>query len=262
MNDEKQRKIIADNLQVLDIDPDATLVYLELAKLGPGSALQLAKLTKISRTQIYRRLESLQQHGLVSAEQLSYGTLFRALPIENIEGLIADREAQTSALKHNVSLMMETVQHITGSAGPRATVQHYYGTAGLKQVNWNLTKANGEYKVFELAHLPEHFDKAFARRCRARYIERELTSYDLTNDTFVTAAQMEPFNPERTFLRHIDPAVIAITIETYIYNDVVTILDYHEDQQMAIEIHHPILNTMMTQLFDTIWAQATPLKIQ
>src|SRR5687767_9681176 len=140
-------------LEKLNISPETTDVYLELVKQGHSSALQLAKLTKISRTQMYRHLETLQQNGLASAEQLSYGTLYRALSLDNLEGILANREAETAAVRRNLSALTEAVRALAGGGGPTATVQHYYGLGGIKQVNWNLAKADEEFRVFEAAHL-------------------------------------------------------------------------------------------------------------
>jgi len=262
VNSDNKIQIIAKNLELLGIKSEATFVYIELAKSGPSSALQLAKLSKVSRTQIYRHIESLQEHGLVSAERLSYGTSFRALPIENIEGSIADREAEMAEVKKDVGSMAELLQQMVGGGGPQAMIQHYYGLAGLKQANWNLTKAKKEYRIFEAAHLSSTLDKAFVQRCRERYIENKLTCYALTNNKSVKASEIEPHDPKRDFFRFIDPARLAINFEAYIYDDVVTLLDYSKDRQMAVEIHHPSLNAMMTQLFDAMWTQAVPLKIQ
>ena len=253
--------VITKYLEKLGVEPAATDAYIALSKRGPSSALQLAKDTKISRTQIYRHLDALQNVGLVSTEQLSYGTLYRGLPLENIEGLLANREAETAAIRRNLSGMVQALQTLVGGSGPKATVQHYYGLAGLKQANWNITKADGEYRCFEAAHLSSHLDKAFARRHRERCMERQLVSYDLTNDQAVLAKDIEPFEPSRTFLRHIDPAVLSLDFEVVIYNDVVTLLDFSPENLMAVEIHHPLLNKLMMQLFNAMWAQATPLEI-
>lgn len=257
----KQAETLKTYLSKLDVDPDTTEVYIALTKLGLTSALKLARLTKISRTQIYRHLDGLKALGLVSAEELSYGTLFRALPLENIEAVIANREAENAAIKRNLSAMAEALQQIAGSAGAKAQVKHYYGLAGLKQVNWNLTKADKEFKVFEAAHLSQHLDIAFARRCRERFIERGLTSYDLTNSSSIKRADLEPVEPTHSLFRYIDPQVLKLDFEVYLYNDVVTLLDYSKDNQTALEIHHPALKKMMDQLFDAMWAQAKPLKI-
>jgi len=257
----EQAQILQKYLEKLGIDAEATSVYIALTKQGHSSALQLAKSTGISRTQVYRLLEDLQRAGLASGEQLSYGTLYRALPLENIEGLLANREAETAAIRRNLGAMTQALRTLAGGSGPKATVQHYYGQAGLKQVNWNLAKADKEFRVFEVAHLNHHLDQAFARRCREQYVERGLHTYDLTNATKIALKDIEPVDLKLSEYRHIDPSVLAINFEMYIYNDVVTLVDYKQDGGMAVEIHHPTLKLMMQQLFDAMWQMASPLEI-
>lgn len=130
---------------------------------------------------------------------------------------------------------------------------------GIKQANWNLIKAKDEYRVFEVAHLPEHLDESFARRCSARLTERKLVSYDITNKTEVHIRDLEPCDPKLVHYRHIDPKVLAIEFEIYIYNDVVTLLDYNPENMQAIEIQNPMLNTMMRQMHQAIWDICQPL---
>lgn len=248
-------------LEKLDISPEITDVYLELTKLGPATALQLTRKTGKKRTQIYRHLEELQDKGLLSQEKLSYGTLFRALPIDNIEGLIADREAENAALRRGLGSMSDAIKAMIGAEAPETKVHHYYGKAGLKQVNWNLTKATKEFRVFEQAHLSQHLDQAFARRCRERYMEKGLVSYDLTNAIEVHSKALQPYNPKNSHVRHVDRKVLNIDFEIYMYDNIVTFLDYKNDQPHATEIEHPALAQMMKQLFDAIWHTATPLEI-
>src|SRR6478735_8433058 len=97
-------------LEKLDIEPETTRLYIDLIKLGPSSALQLSKESKITRTQVYRHLDELKDNGLVSAEELNYGTLFRALPLENVEAIIANKESETAALKRNLGSMAKVLQ--------------------------------------------------------------------------------------------------------------------------------------------------------
>lgn len=262
MNSTPPAKVVQNYLQVFDIPAEASRVYIELVQNGPLSVLQISKATNISRPQMYRRLEELQAKGLVSAEHLSYGTLFRALPFENVEALIAQRDMENKAAKDNLGGMVELLQKMAGSAGPKATVQHYYGLAGIKQVNWNLTRAKDEYRVFEAAHLSQHLDKTFARRHRERCIELGLTSYDLTNDTEARLKDLEPINIARSYIRHIDREILEIRFEVVLYNDVVAMLDYSQDQQLAMEIYHPTFHTMMRQLFDAMWNIGEPLEVR
>src|SRR5690348_5984935 len=97
-----ERGTITEYLTKLGIDAGAIDLYIALIQAGYATALQLAQRTRVSRTQVYRHLEALQACGLVSAEQLSYGTLYRPQPLENIERLIADREAEVAGLRHDL----------------------------------------------------------------------------------------------------------------------------------------------------------------
>lgn len=225
-------------LKRLGLSDRGALVYIDLFKVGPTTALKISKTLGIPRTQVYRELEMLQEIALVSADRLSYGSLFRALPLENIEALLENRKAVTETLSKDLASMVQSMQFIAGASGVKAAVRHYYGIAGLRQANWNLTKARKEFRVFEARHLLQHLDPAFARRCRERIIERKLVSYDLTNLKVVKRTDPEPVNLSRAKMRHIDPHILDIKFEIYVYDDTVTLLDYSKQQQMAVEIHH------------------------
>ncbi len=262
MDEETPQENLFTYLHALGMEDDDVQTYMTLVTSGASSALSIAKKTGISRTQVYRCLEKLKEHSLVSAEKLSYGTIFRTLPLQNIEGELASRDAETARLRDGLSSALHAMQEIIGANKvPTAEVQHYYGLAGMKQVNWNLLRAEKEYFVFELAHLTDHFETTFGRRHRERAMERGLISHDLTNVTVMTKAELEPFNPAKTFVRYIDPKILTINFEVYIYNDVVTLLDYKAKHPHAIEIHHPAFNAMMLQIYKALWSMATPLKL-
>lgn len=243
-------------LKRLGISNKGAALYIELCRVGPTTALKLSKALDLPRTQVYRELEELQEITLVSADKLSYGTLFHALPLENVEGILETRMSTTEALSKDLPLMSQIMRIIAGSQGEQATVRHYYGKAGLRQANWNLTKAQREFRVFETRHLNQHLDTEFARRCRERCIERKLYSYDLTNEREHRLKDLEPVDLSRAKLRYIDPAILDIRFEMYIYDNVVALLDYSERHGMAVEIHHSHVSAMMKQLFDAVWKLA------
>ncbi len=244
------------------LSKNAAKSYVILYKLGPASALQLCRKTGLSRTQTYRCLEELEIQALVSSEQLSYGTIYTALPLSEIEGLLSSREAETAKLKNNLGSMVALAQSYIGAGkSDEVKVRHYYGIAGIKQVNWNLTRAEKEYFVLEMSHVTDHFDQTFGKRYRERMLERGIISHDLTNSTAVTYEELAPADLTKVHYRHIDPKILAINYEMYIYNDVVTLIDYDIDASWAIEIHHAGLNTMMRQIYTALWSLGKPIKI-
>jgi sugar-specific transcriptional regulator TrmB len=240
----------------LGVSAKATLLYIELCKAGPTTALKLSRALKIPRTQVYRELEALQEMALVSADKLRYGTIFNALPLDNVESLLEARKSTTNALARDLDSILAAMRIIAGSPGPKAAVRHYYGKAGLRQANWNLTKASKEFRVFETKHLSQHLEPDFVRRCRERFVERKLHMYDLTSEKVHKRADLEPVDPSRSRMRYIDPKILDVKFEMYIYDDVVTLLDYSDRNSMALEIQHASLSAMMRQLFDAIWKSA------
>ncbi len=250
---------IENYLVALGVEPPAARLFIDLGRLGFASALQLARITGISRTQVYRYLEALQRLGLVTPEQLHYGTLYRALALENIENYLADRAAEIARLRRNLADAASALQVLAGGSGPKATVQHLYGEAGLKQAHWNLSNAHTEFRVLEASRTIRYADKTFARHCQERIMERLLTRFTLTNAAEFSAPALTPFTPERSFFRHIDASTLAITFEAYIYNDIVTLIDGNASQQLILEVSHPSVAAMMRQLFDSFWTHARPL---
>jgi sugar-specific transcriptional regulator TrmB len=243
----------------LGVEPEAATLYMELSRNGYSSALQLAKSTGISRTQVYRLLEGLQQIGLVNGEQLSYGTLYRALPLENVGPLLAEREAETAAIRGDLRAMTDALKALAGGTGPEAAVRHYSGMSGLQEVSWNLGRAQKEFRVFEGAQAKNQRDPAFARRCREQYAARSLYGRYLTNAEKIAMREVEPLDPAYVQYRHADPMALTISFDLYIYNDIVTLVDY--EHATATEITHSPLRMMLQQLFDAQWALATPLQI-
>jgi hypothetical protein len=138
-------------------------------------------------------------------------------------------------------------------------VRHYSGPAGLKEVSWNLSKAQNEFRVFETAQVKTKRDVAFARRCREQYAAHGLYARYLTNAEKVTLKEVEPMDPAYVQYRHVDPMTLSISCDMYIYNDVVTLVNYA--RATATEITHPPLSLMLRQLFDASWMAATALQI-
>lgn len=255
------KKVIAKHLQRFGLDTESTRIYLLLTQKGPQTVLNLSRETGIKRTQVYRLIEELQAKQLVSADHLTYGSLYQAMPLEQLESAIIDKSIEVQRMRSSLRDLGVLMADFAGKPTDNAKVLHYSGIEGLKQVSWNLTKANHHYKVFEVSHLSDYLDKKFAVRCRERFIERGLTSYDLTNSTSVATNGIAPFNPSRTNYASISKDILDIQFEVYIYNDVVTLLDYSGEQIFCMEIYHKLLNRLAEQLFDVAWSQAKPIKI-
>lgn len=237
-------------------------IYLELNRVGPVSALQLSKKMDYPRTQVYRYLENLSKSNLVTSDKLSYGTIYSTMPISNIEAELEMRAAKAQNLKRQLPLLESLIKDSVGSTSSReTTVKHYYGLAGIKQANWNTTKASNELRVFEQRHISQHLnDRLFTRRLRERIIDREIKTYDLTNNNTLIIKDVDPIDLNLSKSKYISPEVLEISFELYVYDSTVTLLDYTDNKMMAVEITNPNLAKMMSQVFDAFWSIGKELK--
>jgi sugar-specific transcriptional regulator TrmB len=247
-----------------DISTAAAIIYLELTKSGPQGIMELTKRVKLGRNVVYRLLDELQESQLVSIAHKTFGKEYTALQATAFETILADRELQVQKLKSSLTTLATSLESLAGDRHPESKIVHFEGKDGLKQVNWNLTKAKGEFRVYEQSHVDEYLDKDFSDRLHQKYIENGLVSYDLTNRTSIrgfSGKHDREYWQSHSHYRYISPDVLDIQFEMYMYNDVVTLLDYTSKTPHSIEIHNAKLAKMQKQIYDAVWSQAQEMKI-
>lgn len=249
-------------LSDLGLSKDQSDLYVYLQVLGPSSVLALSKAMATGRTRLYPILESLQDINLVKIDEKHYGTTYEALAPSALEYLVTERVAKTAELKENLLEAQSLISQLSGSVTKGSKVIEYKGVEGLKQINFNLTKAHKQVCVFELAHLDEHsvLPKAFVDRLRYNFVQKQIVNRDITNNPdfkFVNNLH----DPKHLLQRacYIDKALFPINVETYIYNDCIAYLQYDQDEIFGVEIHNQALADQQKALFELVWSQGTQI---
>jgi sugar-specific transcriptional regulator TrmB len=244
-------------LERLGLDNEQAQIYIFLLTSGPSTVLAISRGLKTGRTKLYPLLDDLAEKQLITVHERHYGTSYEAQPPTALEFLVSEHERQAENLRSNLSSVSNYLVGMQKQSPAASRIVEYRGIDGLKQMNFNLTKADKEFRVFELAGLDKHLGKHFAEKQRQAFRDKKLASFDLTN------------NPDRTSesgvegpsaqARYIDPKVFHIQFETYIYNNVTALLSYDQDDIFGIEIYSFKLAAQQKQLFDLLWSQAKPL---
>ncbi len=175
-----------------------------------------------------------------------------------LEFLVSERERKADALRSSLPAALNILERMQHQSPTHTKIAEYRGIDGLKQMNYNLSKAKNEFRVFELAGLDKHLGKHFAEKMRTRYQERKLKSFDLTNNPQRTATA--GVETPLAHARYIKPEVFQIEFETYIYDNVVGLLSYESEDIFGVEIFSDKLARQQTQLFDLLWHQAEEIK--
>jgi len=247
-------KVVQDYAQLLGIEPESARIYLALSASGPSTVLQLAQRTGVSRTQLYRQLNTLMELHLVATEQLAYGSLFQALSFDNLSHVLQQRQKAVEAAQASLASMSGLVRQLSGSQASAAAVQHYYGIGGIAQALWNVGNAVNGLQTLQNDG-PSPLDKAFIKRFHDRLDEQAINALCLSNQMPRTLALFDTNHQ----WRHIDRELHRITSEAYLYNDTVTLVDYTPDSQLAIEIQQPAVYALMERLFRSLWQLAEPI---
>ncbi len=247
-------------LKQVGLDTEQAALYIFLQENGPSTVLAMSRGLATGRTKLYPALEQMVKKQVIAMHERHYGTTYEALPPENLEFLVSEHERRASGLRHNLTAAVHALRSARAVSPSGSKVLEYQGIDGLKQMNWNLMKAKDHYKVFELDALANHatVGKHFADKMHVIEADKKLVTYDLTNNLKRLNDQTS-YDSKRNHFAYIDPKVFKIEFETFIYNNVVTLISYDKDDIFGVEIYNDKLAHQQEQVFDLLWSQAIKL---
>ncbi len=240
-------------LKHLGLNHEQAQIYLFLLEKGPSTVLAISRGLKTGRTKLYPLLTELAEKQLITIHDRHYGTSYEAQPPQALEFLITEHERKAESLRSNLPAITSILSQIQTQSPATSRIAEYRGVDGLKQMNFNLTKADGEYRVLELAGLDKLLGTHFADKMRSITRDKGTQTYDLTNNPN-RANEPGVFNNQHSKARYIDPKIFKIQFETFIYNNCVALLSY--EHAVGVEIYNDKLAAQQKQIFDLLWSQA------
>ncbi|NMC35988.1 hypothetical protein GYA49_03000 [Candidatus Beckwithbacteria bacterium] len=243
------------------LSEEESRIYLFLLASGFCPALTISRKLHLGRTKVYRLLDTLKKKQLVEFQVLEHGMRFGATHPSKLQHLIIEQEQELEALKKNLSDLVANLSQIIPQSQSDSKVLYYQGVEGLKQVSYNLTKAKGLIRVLEMEHLDAFLPEDFSENLRQEFVQRKITTYDLTNkQSFPAFTKVTELIKNYSQFRYVDPKFLTINFEVLIYNDVYATYTYKNKEVFCVEIYNSQLAQMQKQLYDYIWNQAQPMK--
>ncbi len=264
--DQELRNIILENFNKLGLNSDLSVVYLELLQNGSKSVVQLSRQLSLGRNIIYRILEELKSLNLVNQVKELNSSKYEALSYDNLNLIVQSKSKEYQKAQEGFNVLLNELPHLQSVNTVSSKVIHYHGIDGLKQVNWNLVHTKDMYRTYEVSRLTDYLDEDFAENLRAEWLRRKIYARDLTNDTKITAhTNISDFIMNYSEYRYIDPKILKIEIEVYIYNDVISVLQYDDMKYdpssiFCVEIHNVALANFQRKIYDILWNQAKTFK--
>jgi sugar-specific transcriptional regulator TrmB len=246
-------------LRQIGLNGEQSNVYMYLQEHGPSTVLAISRGLKTGRTKLYPALDEMVEKQVLAVHERHYGTTYEALPPENLEFLVSEHERKATVLRHNLPSAVHALNLTRLNSPATSKVIEYRGVDGIKQMVWNQSKAKEYFKVYELANLDKHLPPHFAEKMRQEWTRKGIKSYDLTNRRdWRLQTKVEAYRSLNE-ARYIEPSLLQIEFETIIYNNVVSLISYDNDDIFGVEIHNSKLARQQEQLFDMLWRGAEPV---
>lgn len=135
-------------LQRLGMNEKEAAVYTAALKLGPTTAIKVAKATGLKRTTVYGILDSLKTRGLMAIELKGLKQYYVAAAPEQFESLMAE---QRKTFEHILPELM-ALHKLKGSKGE---LKYYEGAEGIKNVYESVLR---ELKNGDPYYLISHYE--------------------------------------------------------------------------------------------------------
>lgn len=236
-------------------------VYLYLLEKGFSTALIMSRQLQMGRTKIYRLLDKLKHKQLVEFKVDQRGMKFGATNPHKFQQLVTEKEQQVIGLKQSLPILLKQLGSLVAASSSKSKVLYYEGIEGLKQVSYNITRAKGLLRVFEVDHLSDFLDIKFSEEVRQELVSNKILTHDLTNKkSFLGFTDVEGMISTYSKFRYVNPKKLKINFEVLIYNDVYATYTYKNKNIFCVEIYNKQLAEMQKQLFDYIWKQSKPMK--
>lgn len=243
-------------LNTLGLSEYEVAIYTSLLHKGEMTILQLSRDAGIERTRLYRLVDSMVEKGLI-VERLDYNKRYLQVCEPSVLERLANEALTKSAfLASNLPSFLGSIRDMRDSSMP-TNVKFYRGVEGVRQVLWNELKAEGDLCVYSYRMLQEIVGEKFFIKWSQEAQLRGLIVKDLRSIEFLQSAIAVPPLPfDGDIIRYIDPEILDISIEMDIYNDVVTIFNWHQGDVYAVEIRDVKLAKMQRQIFNILWERA------
>lgn len=234
-------------LEKLGMNDREAAVYTAALKLGPTTAIKIARSTNIKRTTVYGILESLKQRGLVAVELAGLKQYFVAAAPEQFESLMAEQ-------RKTFERIMPELMALHKLRGSKGELKYYEGSEGIKSVYESVLREmkNGDpYYLIAYHENLERMDEVWLADFIMRRAKKSLDARLIFLDT--TQGQLNK-RMERAWNQHVRLMSRPLHFKADALITPTKFVLYSTDAPAsAVVIENPDMIVMQQELFRYIW---------
>lgn len=255
-------KLIDNYIQNLGFSPDAGKLYGELVTKGPMTILEASRATGIERTAIYRLIDELTARGLIEEVLEHKSRCLQAVSPDKIRDLLENEKRKVGKLESDFPEFEKLINSLPQNNSTQ--VRYYRGMAGIKQILWNETKANNGLIGYTYRNLQEVVGHKYFEEYAHELEKNKVVSRDLRCDSFLESTDSPEFvrrHIDKSVWRYLPDSVMKLTHNLDVYNDVVAIYYWQNNDVFGVEIQNQLIADMQRSIFETLWKLAENSKL-
>lgn len=254
--------IIGEFVQKLGFSTEAARVYQTLVVRGPLTLSELSREAGVERTALYRQVPTWVAQGLLE-ELLAYKSRrYGAAEMAQLSKRVSEERKRVEELERQVPELEKMVGEMMGRQ--KTQVRYYRGTEGIKQIMWNETKAKGELLGYTYRNMEEIAGVKFFKEWVAEIERRGVISKDLRSDEFLASMERpgyERVHIEKSSWRYLPESVMKLSHNLDIYNNVVAIYYWEENDVFGVEIENEKMAETQRSIWQTMWGLAEKYEV-
>lgn len=252
---EKQLEILSE----LGLSKIQAVLYLTSLKHGILSVLELSKLTKINRQQIYEEAEKLVELGIYEITRKDRRKYIAANPAKLVK-VGKKKIDETEEILTKLSSILPQFEALSTPKKNKVVVKYFEGTPKIRGAYEEELEASKNTEVLSFAgsidDIFEFFPESYWDKWNKKFIKHESRSRMLVHNSEAARKTAEYDKQYKRETRWLQNFPLKVNID--VFNHTVLVVSFYDDIAIWIESH--MLAQSYRIMFNTLWELAKPFK--
>ena len=252
---EKQLEVLME----LGLSKIQAILYLTSLKHGILSVLELSKITKISRQQIYAETEKLVDLGIYELTRKQGRKYIPANPTKLVK-IGKKKIDETEEILTKLSAILPQFEAISTPKKNKVVVKYFEGLPKIREAYEEELGASKNTEVLSFAgsidDVFDFFPESYWDKWNKKFVKYNSKSRILVHNSDIarkTAEYDKQYNRETRWLQN-----FPLKVNIDVFNNVVLVASFYDE--IAIWVESNVLAQSYRIMFNTLWELAKPFK--
>ena len=255
---------IINALKQLGLNDKEVEIFLSLLKSGPISVQQLARLTNISRSTVYQRLDTLNAQGLIVFERGEKGVMVRTVTPKEVGKIIEERIAKTQKLLSEFNVILPQLEDIYQPNFSKTKVMYFEGVKGLQQMiyNYDMEAKNKNLYGYTTVAINKVLGMSFIKKYHEKFLKKGYRDHFIMSDNkenkeyLKTVKDSKLFIMKKIFVRKLPEKIFNPKVSVSMYDDKYTISLMRGGKPFGVIIENQEIANHQMEIWRILWNSA------